>query len=100
MNAVECTVDCDFVFVICRHGWIRAFNVVINETDSLAGQHELVVESMHSKVKDGLKNLAKEISSDRRKHMADGSKQLEHLKKAMEALDRVNSIACDCYRIG
>ncbi|XP_062515709.1 formin-binding protein 1-like [Corticium candelabrum] len=71
-----------------KHGWIRAFNVVINETDSLAGQHELVVESMHSKVKDGLKNLAKEISSDRRKHMADGSKQLEHLKKAMEALDR------------
>ena len=68
---------------------MHAFNVVINETDSLAGQHELVGENMQGRVKDGLKGLAREITADRRKHMADGNKQLDHLKKSMDALDRV-----------
>jgi thyroid hormone receptor interactor 10 len=71
-----------------KHLWVHSFNVVINETDSLAGQHELVGENMQSRVKDGLKALAREIATDRRKHMTDGSKQLDHLKKSMEALDR------------
>lgn len=47
------------------------------------------MEGLHTKVKDGLKNLAKEIATDRRKHMAEGSKQLEHLKKSIDALERV-----------
>eukprot|EP00118_Oscarella_pearsei_P025776 m.308753 g.308753 ORF g.308753 m.308753 type:complete len:517 (+) comp44681_c0_seq1:88-1638(+) len=67
---------------------VKAFNVVIDDTDSLAGLRESVVENMQTKVKDQLKQLGKELVNERKKATAEGSKQIAVLQNFVEALER------------
>ena len=68
---------------------VKAFNVVVDETDSLAAQRELVAENMQTRVKDQLKQLGKELVIERKKAANEGSKQLTGLANSLEALERV-----------
>lgn len=65
----------------------KAFIGVVKETDDLAGQHELIVESLTEKVYKEFHLLHNELKTERRKHLSEGKKvqdALEHSVKALE----------------
>ena len=55
------------IFEMFRFSFQKAFIGVVKETDDLAGQHELIVESLTEKVYKEFHSLHNELKTERRK---------------------------------
>lgn len=64
-----------------------AFTGVVKETDDLAGQHELIAETVTENVYKELHSLHNELKVERRKHLSNGKKVQEALDQSIKALD-------------
>ena len=56
-----------YFFEMFRFSFQKAFIGVVKETDDLAGQHELIVESLTEKVYKEFHSLHNELKTERRK---------------------------------
>lgn len=65
----------------------KAFFGVVKETDDLAGQHELISETLMEKICKELHSLHTELKTDRRKHLSEGKRVQELLEQSMKALE-------------
>ncbi|KAL9988819.1 hypothetical protein ACROYT_G003307 [Oculina patagonica] len=65
----------------------KAFIGVVKETDDLAGQHELISETLIEKIWKELHLLHTELKADRRKHLSEGKRVQELLDQSMKALE-------------
>ena len=68
---------------------MRGFGKLVQETNDLAGQRELISEYLEEEVLNPLRVLAKEIFAERRKHMQTGAELQRMFKNSMDTLDRV-----------
>lgn len=66
----------------------RAFKLVLNEVNDLAGQHEVVAENLQANVIKELSALVKDMREDRKKHLNEGTKQMSILANQIATLDR------------
>lgn len=67
---------------------VKGFVQLISETNDYAGQRELIAEYLEAEVLNPLKELAKDISVERRKHLATGADLHRSLKNQLDTLDR------------
>ncbi|CAH3033855.1 unnamed protein product [Pocillopora meandrina] len=65
----------------------KAFIGVVKETDDVAGQHELISESLTEKIWKELHLLHNELKTERRKHLSDGKKVQEQLEQSIKAME-------------
>ena len=79
----------------CSYTAMKALAQLVHETNDLAGQRELIAESLESEVMEPLKGLARDIATERKKHMAHGNELLRQLKASMDTLERV----CVCHSV-
>ena len=78
----------------CSYTAMKALAQLVHETNDLAGQRELIAESLESEVMEPLKGLARDIATERKKHMAHGNELLRQLKASMDTLERVCVCVC------
>ncbi|XP_077287263.1 formin-binding protein 1-like Cip4 isoform X5 [Arctopsyche grandis] len=73
----------DYQFTPCK-----AFRVMMNEINDLAGQHEVVAENLGASVIRDLTLLTKELKEERKKHLNEGSKLSQTLQAQEIVLER------------
>lgn len=66
----------------------RAFKFMLNEVNDLAGQHEVVAENLMANVIKELTALVKDMREDRKKHLTEGTRQMQLLQTQIASLDR------------
>ncbi|XP_044731273.1 formin-binding protein 1-like isoform X2 [Chrysoperla carnea] len=66
----------------------KAFKLVMNEINDLAGQHEVIAENLQSNVIEELTILVKDIREDRKKHLNEGAKLTNLLLNQIQSLER------------
>ena len=52
---------------LCRYSSVRAYAKMVAETNDLAGQREVIAESMKSEVMEPLKHVMRDLTSERKK---------------------------------
>ena len=52
---------------ICRYSTIRAYSKMVTETNDLAGQREVIAESMKAEVMEPLKQVMRDLTMERKK---------------------------------
>ncbi|XP_064214005.1 cdc42-interacting protein 4 homolog isoform X5 [Tribolium castaneum] len=80
----------DYQFTSCK-----AFKMLMNEINDLAGQHEVVAENLQANVIKELNALVKDIREERKKQLQEGNRltqalqtQLENLQRSKKAYDK------------
>ncbi|XP_044262720.1 cdc42-interacting protein 4 homolog isoform X2 [Tribolium madens] len=80
----------DYQFTSCK-----AFKMLMNEINDLAGQHEVVAENLQANVIKELNALVKDIREERKKQLQEGNRltqalqtQLENLQRSRKAYDK------------
>jgi len=61
---------------------------MLNETNDLAGQHEVISESITSTVIKEIQQRIKETKEEKKRHMADGQRHFSNLQSQIANLDR------------
>ena len=61
---------------------------IVGETNDIAGQRELIAESMKKDVLEPLKQLSREVVNERKKIMSDGADELKKMKNQIQDLER------------
>ncbi|XP_023341734.1 formin-binding protein 1-like [Eurytemora carolleeae] len=64
----------------------KAFKLMLNEINDLAGQHEVIAENLSTAVVSDLNTLVKSIRDDRRKHLQEGARIQQQLTVSLSAL--------------
>ena len=79
--------------ILCRFTATKAFKLMLNEINDLAGQHEVIAENLSTAVVSDLNILVKSMRDDRRKvrklypTMLSVMIQISHNKPGMEKTD-------------
>ncbi|KAB7507512.1 Formin-binding protein 1-like protein, partial [Armadillidium nasatum] len=68
--------------------FVRAFREALNETSDLAGQHEVIAETLSSSVVQETHNLIKEIKDERKKYLSEGNKLQQQLQHSLQQLEK------------
>ncbi|CAN7993978.1 unnamed protein product, partial [Ixodes hexagonus] len=66
----------------------KAFCLMLNEINDIAGQHELISENLTSSINKELSTLIKELKDERKKLLSEGSKLQTSLQNSCTALDK------------
>lgn len=75
-----------------KYSAVQGFVQLISETNDFAGQRELIAEYLEAEVLNPLKELAKDITAERRKHLASGTDLHRSLKNQLDTLDRTKKL--------
>eukprot|EP00088_Acartia_fossae_P071657 TRINITY_DN9894_c0_g1_i1.p1 TRINITY_DN9894_c0_g1~~TRINITY_DN9894_c0_g1_i1.p1 ORF type:complete len:588 (+),score=132.18 TRINITY_DN9894_c0_g1_i1:144-1907(+) len=67
---------------------IKAFSLMLNEINDLAGQHELIAENLSTAVVADLTTLIKSLKDDRRKQLQEGTRIQALLTTSLNALTK------------
>lgn len=76
----------------------QAFKNVLKETNDLAGQREIVAETLQSQVIAGINLLSKTLREDRKKALQEGADLQQNLASQLGALDRAKKNYEKAYR--
>ncbi|XP_025113522.1 formin-binding protein 1-like isoform X2 [Pomacea canaliculata] len=68
--------------------WAKGFVDMIKEVHDIAGQHEVIAESLQGTVYKDLQNLMTELKQDRKKHLQEGARLQEQLRQMALSLDK------------
>lgn len=71
-----------------KYSSVRAFAKMVAETNDLAGQRELIAESMKSEVMEPLKHVTRDLAMERKKIMVDGTEELRRMKAQLVELEK------------
>ncbi|KAL3208343.1 hypothetical protein MRX96_039229 [Rhipicephalus microplus] len=66
----------------------KAFCLVLNEINDIAGQHELIAENLSSSINREVATLIKELKEERKRLLAEGSKLQTALQNSVTSLDK------------
>ncbi|XP_034234292.1 formin-binding protein 1-like isoform X1 [Thrips palmi] len=66
----------------------RAFKLVMNEVNDLAGQHEVIAENLQTHIIREVNMLVKDFKEDRKKHLQDGARMMTSLSNQIATLER------------
>lgn len=66
----------------------KAFKLMLNEINDLAGQHEVIAENLSTAVVSDLNSLIKSLKDDRRKHLQEGARIQAQLTVSLTALNK------------
>ncbi|XP_069943475.1 formin-binding protein 1-like isoform X1 [Cherax quadricarinatus] len=67
---------------------VKAFRDAVGETADLAGQHEVISETLSAVVLAEITTLIKEFKEDRKKHLSDGSRVQQQLSQSLQQLEK------------
>jgi len=67
---------------------IKAFSLMLNEINDLAGQHELIAENLSTAVVSDLTSLIKSLKDDRQKQLQEGARIQTQLSTSLNALNK------------
>ncbi|XP_042210379.1 formin-binding protein 1-like isoform X3 [Homarus americanus] len=67
---------------------VKAFRDAVSETADLAGQHEVISETLTAVVLAEITTLVKEFKEDRKKHLTDGSRVQQQLNHSLQQLEK------------
>jgi len=67
---------------------IKAFSLMLNEINDLAGQHELIAENLSTAVVSDLTTLIRSLKDDRRKQLQEGARIQSQLSTSLNALTK------------
>ncbi|XP_070581690.1 cdc42-interacting protein 4 homolog isoform X1 [Ptychodera flava] len=70
------------------YSWSKGFSSVVKEVNDLAGQHELISETLTSQVIKASDELVKELKLDRRKFLQEGQKVQSALNASIKSLEQ------------
>lgn len=87
-----------FYFEICRFTSWQAFRNVLREISDLAGQREIIAESLQAQVINAITLLSKNLRDERKKALNDGSTYQQNLSLQIAALDRAKRNYEKSYR--
>ncbi|KAK9511591.1 hypothetical protein O3M35_000219 [Rhynocoris fuscipes] len=73
----------DYQFTPCK-----AFKLVMNEVNDLAGQHEVIAENLQAEVIREITILMKDFKEERKKLLAEGARMMSHLNSQINNLER------------
>ncbi|KAK9731125.1 Repeat in HS1/Cortactin [Popillia japonica] len=76
----------------------KAFKLLLNEINDLAGQHEVIAENLQANVIKELCVLVKDLKDDRKKHLNEGSKLHQNLTYQIESLFRSKKAYDKAYK--
>ncbi|KJE93492.1 hypothetical protein CAOG_04278 [Capsaspora owczarzaki ATCC 30864] len=68
---------------------MRAWATLLSETEDIAKQHEVIGETLSNSLVEPAKNLAKDVSAERKKHLAESARLQANMKKQLDDLDKV-----------
>lgn len=91
-----------FIFLVCAKynrftSW-QAFRNVLREISDLAGQREVIAESLQAQVINAITLLSKNLRDERKKALTDGSTYQQNLALQIAALDRAKRNYEKSYR--
>lgn len=86
-----------YVFIFRFTSW-QAFRNVLKEIGDLAGQREVVAESLQSSIFNAITLLSKNLRDDRKKALTEGSNLTQSLITQIGALDRAKKNYEKAYR--
>ncbi|KAG8194576.1 hypothetical protein JTE90_013315 [Oedothorax gibbosus] len=66
----------------------RAFVLMMNEINDMAGQHELIAENLNLRVIKEISLLTKELRDDRKSHLHEGSKLQSNIQASLNQLEK------------
>ncbi|EEC17256.1 conserved hypothetical protein, partial [Ixodes scapularis] len=66
----------------------KAFCLMLNEINDIAGQHELISENLTSSINKEVSTLIKELKDERKKLLSEGSKLQSSLQNSCTSLDK------------
>ncbi|XP_073981707.1 formin-binding protein 1-like Cip4 isoform X3 [Rhodnius prolixus] len=66
----------------------KAFKLVMNEVNDLAGQHEVIAENLQAEVIREITILMKDFKEERKKLLAEGARMMTHLSNQIGHLER------------
>lgn len=67
---------------------VKAFRDAVNETADMAGQHEVISETLTSVVMAEISALVKEFKDDRKKNLSEGSRVQQNLAQSLQHLEK------------
>lgn len=67
---------------------VKAFRDAVSETADLAGQHEVISETLTANVYNEISTLIKELKEERKKHLAEGSRVQQNLSHSLQQLEK------------
>jgi len=70
----------------CQFTATKAFKLMLNEINDLAGQHEVIAENLSTAVVSDLNQLIRSLKDDRRKHLQEGARIQAQLQVSLTAL--------------
>lgn len=76
----------------------KAFKMLINEVNDLAGQHEVVAENLQAQVLKELTMLVKDLRDERKKQLLEGAKLQQMLHTQIESLFRSKKAYDKAYK--
>lgn len=84
--------------MVCRYTSWQAFRNVLKEIGDLAGQREIVAETLQAKVIHGISLLSKNLRDDRKKCLTEGASLTHTLTTQIAALERAKRNYDKSYR--
>ncbi|XP_068236405.1 formin-binding protein 1 isoform X4 [Palaemon carinicauda] len=67
---------------------VRSFRDTVNETADMAGQHEIISETLTAVVLNEISTLVKELKDDRKKSLTEGSRVQQSLAHSLQLLEK------------
>ncbi|XP_066940722.1 formin-binding protein 1-like isoform X4 [Macrobrachium rosenbergii] len=67
---------------------VRSFRDTVNETADMAGQHEVISETLTAVVLNEIGSLVKELKEDRKKSLSEGSRVQQNLAHSLQQLEK------------
>lgn len=67
---------------------MRSFRDTVNETADMAGQHEVISETLTAVVLNEIGSLVKELKEDRKKSLSEGSRVQQNLAHSLQQLEK------------
>lgn len=93
LQAIYIEYSHNYRFTSCK-----AFKILMNEINDLAGQHEVVAENLQANVIKELNALAKDIREERKKQLQEGQRLTQTLQNQLENLQRSKKAYDKAYR--
>ncbi|XP_015905926.1 formin-binding protein 1 homolog isoform X3 [Parasteatoda tepidariorum] len=75
--------DDDLQFSTCR-----AFVLMMNEINDMAGQHELISENLNLRIVKEISSFSKELKDERKQHLQEGAKLQSNIQASLNQLEK------------
>ncbi|KAL3280027.1 hypothetical protein HHI36_017534, partial [Cryptolaemus montrouzieri] len=93
MNSFVLTTIITYRYTSCK-----AFKILTDEVNDLAGQHEVIAEDLQSKVIKELNALVKDLREERKKQLQEGHRLTQILQAQLDTLQRSKKAYDKAYR--